>query len=153
MAHTSRLMLQGSWLKATGSWPRKNWRCVPQAPLHSVNFCFLDMSREPRAFRHERWALSHEPLTMNNRLSNYCQNPKKKSCIQQFKVMKLSIFKNANPNIPNLRNVNAQSSWNAFLLKSPVPEMLRFLEIFYSKNDVGFVLVSFGIIWWIQDQE
>ena len=56
-------MAQGSWLmpqgSCHGSWPKNIWRGVPR----------------PRALaqltlRHEPWAMSHEPLTTNNRLIN-----------------------------------------------------------------------------------
>ena len=54
-------MAQGSWLmpqgSCHGSWPIKNLARDPQAP-------------GPRAINLAPWALSHEPLTINNGLIN-----------------------------------------------------------------------------------
>ena len=63
-----------SWLKAHGSWPNKNWRWVPQVPSLNAKF-FLAMSRDPCATSLEPWALSHEPLNINNRWINYVPIP------------------------------------------------------------------------------
>ena len=71
MAHGSRLMAHASGLVAQGSWPRKTWRWVPQAWALAPNFSWP-------------WAMSHEPLTIYNRLIDESFNSK----FQCFKVSK-----------------------------------------------------------------
>ena len=53
-------MPQGSCLKAHGSWPRKVWRWPPPGPGLSAKISWpWAMGLQPRALRHEPWALSH----------------------------------------------------------------------------------------------
>ena len=68
-------MAQGSCLKARGQ--EKIWRWVPQARAQRQIF----PGHEPWAASLEAWAMSHEPLTTDNRLKNELFNSK----FQNFK--------------------------------------------------------------------
>ena len=68
-AHGSCLEARGSRLMAPGSWARQNW-CVGLWPGGPGAKLFLAMSLEPRAWRHEPWAMSHEPFICDQAMND-----------------------------------------------------------------------------------